>query len=235
MVAMARAWSAISVAVDVCVALLPIPLLRGTRLRPAVQVALGAILGLGVFASAATAVRIPALPLLAVREGYLWNVGWVAMWAFLETGVALCAAALTSLRPLLGGWLVGEGGGRGRGAYHRQWWSERAEGERGREGWGGREKWRRVLRVPRRAGGGRRRAGKEGVREGGFVGLEVCREWERGVQDSWETTLGGESSIGMRTVVVEGGEDVDAESQKSIVGEGDIKVRKSICVEVPDE
>lgn len=59
----------------------------------------------------------------------------------------------------------------------------------------------------------------------------------RGADDSWETMMYGETSVGMRTVVVEGaaaaGE--DGESQKSFVGEGDIKVRRSICVEVPDD
>lgn len=47
----------------------------------------------------------------------------------------------------------------------------------------------------------------------------------------------GETSVGMRTVVVEGAAAAaeDGESQKSFVGEGDIKVRRSICVEVPDD
>ncbi|KAK7705672.1 hypothetical protein SLS57_009981 [Botryosphaeria dothidea] len=252
LVTMAKTWSAFSVVCDWTVALLPIPLLWNVRMRWRVKGAVMGILGLGIFC--ATLIRIPILPTLTSPKDSLYHIGVITLWAFLETGLGLLAASLTSLRPLLRR-VFGGGGAddddddgvlvvqnhahHDSRKYHRGWYGRGEDDapasriERWLRGLGF---WSSARRGGSRYGlshGSGRKSGKGKSGEqlvGGGSG-------SRGADDSWETMMYGETSVGMRTVVVEGaaaaGE--DGESQKSFVGEGDIKVRRSICVEVPDD
>ncbi|KAH7030043.1 hypothetical protein B0J12DRAFT_682530 [Macrophomina phaseolina] len=285
LIRVAKSWSALSVVVDWSVALLPIPLLWHIRMRWRVKGAVMGILGLGIFASCATLVRIPLLPRLASPTEPLHNLGAITLWAFLEAGIGLVAASLTSLRPLLRRVFGADDvvvvlDGRQR-AYrarraasadpHRRWYggttlAGRSSGSGGAArplhapsllaslrrrlaaalatGGAAAQSWHDASSgssASARAFGGRSAKGKSGDQlvDGASTSSTARAELDDG---GWDAALyyGDLSIVGMRTVVVEGaaaaasaGE--DGESQRSFVGEGDIKVRRSICIETPED
>ncbi|QUC18860.1 uncharacterized protein UV8b_03101 [Ustilaginoidea virens] len=82
-------------------ALIPIPLLWGVDMTKQAKVTVIVILGLGVFASIATLIRLKFLAGLQSSEDLMFSVTDATVWTLVEPGFAIIATSLATIRPLL--------------------------------------------------------------------------------------------------------------------------------------
>ncbi|KAI1776231.1 hypothetical protein F4818DRAFT_374699 [Hypoxylon cercidicola] len=102
----AYALSVMTILTDWLYALLPIPMVWGVKMTMQAKLTVVVILGLGVFASIATLVRLKFLADLTDMADIL-HAGTDAMvWTLIEPGVAIVASSLVTIRPLLRLWKI---------------------------------------------------------------------------------------------------------------------------------
>ncbi|CAJ2503689.1 Uu.00g110830.m01.CDS01 [Anthostomella pinea] len=108
-------YSAISCLTDWTYSILPIFIVVKLQMSTRLKVSVALILASGAIASTATIVRFPYLYSLTDTDDFLYSVSDVAIWTTVEIGIAITAANVATLRPLLrpifGG---GSSGGRGK-------------------------------------------------------------------------------------------------------------------------
>ncbi|KAI1390737.1 uncharacterized protein F4822DRAFT_162356 [Hypoxylon trugodes] len=102
----AYALSVMTILSDWLYALLPIPMLWKVKMTMQAKMTVVFVLGLGIFASVATLVRLKFLSDLTDLADIL-HAGTDAMvWTLVEPGVAIVASSLVTIRPLLRLWKV---------------------------------------------------------------------------------------------------------------------------------
>ncbi|KAI1363597.1 hypothetical protein F5Y08DRAFT_354294 [Xylaria arbuscula] len=105
-VSAAYALSALTILSDWLYALLPIPLIWRVKMTPQAKLSVIGVLSLGVFASVATLIRLKFLADLTDTSDIL-HAGTDAMiWTLVEPGIAISAASLATIRPLLRRWKI---------------------------------------------------------------------------------------------------------------------------------
>ncbi|KAH6611074.1 hypothetical protein Trco_001094 [Trichoderma cornu-damae] len=100
-IAAAYAISVMTIASDWLYALLPIPMLWSVKMTSQAKATVILILGLGIFASIATLIRIKYLSALEDTDDLLFSATQVMLWTIIEPGVAIVASSLATIRPLL--------------------------------------------------------------------------------------------------------------------------------------
>ncbi|KAL7812219.1 hypothetical protein V8C26DRAFT_205814 [Trichoderma gracile] len=100
-IAAAYAISVMTIASDWLYALLPIPMLWSVKMTSQAKATVILILGLGIFASIATIIRIKYLSTLQDTDDLLYSATEVMIWTIIEPGVAIVASSLATIRPLL--------------------------------------------------------------------------------------------------------------------------------------
>ncbi|KAF7916784.1 uncharacterized protein EAE98_010506 [Botrytis deweyae] len=93
--------SIISAGSDWALALLPIVMLWNVQMPTGIKLIVGGIVACGVIASTATIIRIPTVSTILDREDFLFKSIPLAVWSTVEPGMAIFAASLATLRPLL--------------------------------------------------------------------------------------------------------------------------------------
>ncbi|EHK50607.1 uncharacterized protein TrAtP1_011128 [Trichoderma atroviride] len=106
LVSAAYAISVMTILSDWLYALLPIPMLWSVKMTPQAKATVIIILGLGIFASVATLIRIRYLTVMKDLDDLLFAATQVMTWTVIEPGVAIIAASLATIRPLLRAWRV---------------------------------------------------------------------------------------------------------------------------------
>ncbi|KAK6951678.1 hypothetical protein Daesc_006201 [Daldinia eschscholtzii] len=102
----AYALSVMNILSDWLYALLPIPMLWSVKMTTQAKMTVVVVLGLGIFASVATLVRLKFLADLTDMADIL-HAGTDAMvWTLVEPGVAIVASSLVTIRPLLRQWKI---------------------------------------------------------------------------------------------------------------------------------
>ncbi|KAI1352528.1 hypothetical protein F5Y01DRAFT_90681 [Xylaria sp. FL0043] len=105
-VSAAYALSALTILSDWLYALLPIPMIWRAKMTSQAKVSVIAVLSLGVFASVATLIRLKFLADITDVTDIL-HAGTDAMiWTLVEPGIAISAASLATIRPLLRRWRI---------------------------------------------------------------------------------------------------------------------------------
>ncbi|APA12867.1 hypothetical protein sscle_10g076370 [Sclerotinia sclerotiorum 1980 UF-70] len=102
----AYAISAQTIFFDWLFALLPIPMLWGLKMSSQLKVSIVIILGLGIIASSATIVRFKYLVALVNVRDSLYYITPVIVCSAIEIGLAIIAASISTLRPLLCRWHI---------------------------------------------------------------------------------------------------------------------------------
>ncbi|KAL2676771.1 hypothetical protein Neosp_010537 [[Neocosmospora] mangrovei] len=100
-VSAAYAISAMTIVSDWLYAILPIPMLWTVKMTKAAKATVIVILGLGIFASIATLVRLRFLADLTDTDDILFAGTDAMVWTLIEPGVAIIASSLATIRPLL--------------------------------------------------------------------------------------------------------------------------------------
>ncbi|KAI0434531.1 hypothetical protein F5Y09DRAFT_295729 [Xylaria sp. FL1042] len=105
-VSAAYALSALTILSDWLYALLPIPMIWRVKMTSQAKFSVIAVLSLGVFASIATLIRLKFLADITDVSDIL-HAGTDAMiWTLVEPGIAISAASLATIRPLLRQWRI---------------------------------------------------------------------------------------------------------------------------------
>ncbi|KAH7033150.1 uncharacterized protein B0I36DRAFT_383072 [Microdochium trichocladiopsis] len=97
----AYALSVMTILSDWLFALLPIPMVWSVKMSLQAKVTVMAVLGVGVFASIATLVRLKFLSDLTDLEDILFAGTDAMVWTLIEPGLAIVASSLATIRPLL--------------------------------------------------------------------------------------------------------------------------------------
>ncbi|KAF5001316.1 hypothetical protein FDECE_11000 [Fusarium decemcellulare] len=97
--------SAAAVATNWVCAILPGFMLYKAKMKRATKISISVILGLGILASVATIARLPYIAFYAQPKNYLHNVGNIVLWSVFESGTAIIAGSLPSLRRLVKNWI----------------------------------------------------------------------------------------------------------------------------------
>ncbi|KAM6522512.1 hypothetical protein FALCPG4_012163 [Fusarium falciforme] len=100
-VSAAYAISAMTIVSDWLYAILPIPMLWTVKMTKTAKATVIVILGLGIFASIATLVRLRFLADLTDTDDILFAGTDAMVWTLIEPGVAIIASSLATIRPLL--------------------------------------------------------------------------------------------------------------------------------------
>ncbi|KAH6985313.1 hypothetical protein EDB80DRAFT_756783 [Ilyonectria destructans] len=100
-VAAAYSISAMTILSDWLYALLPVPMLWAVKMSKQARATVIIILGLGVFASIATLIRLRFLADLTNTDDILFAGTDAMVWTLVEPGVAIVASSLATIRPLL--------------------------------------------------------------------------------------------------------------------------------------
>ncbi|OHW98098.1 integral membrane family protein [Colletotrichum incanum] len=85
-------------------ALLPIPMIWSVKMTKQAKATVIVILGLGIFASIATLIRLKFLADLSDLTDILFTGTDAMVWTLVEPGVAIVASSLVTIRPLLRAW-----------------------------------------------------------------------------------------------------------------------------------
>ncbi|KAI0911169.1 hypothetical protein F4823DRAFT_319787 [Ustulina deusta] len=105
-VSAAYSLSALTILSDWLYALLPIPMIWRVKMSSQAKSSVIAVLSLGVFASVATLIRLKFLADITDVSDIL-HAGTDAMiWTLVEPGIAISAASLATIRPLLRRWRI---------------------------------------------------------------------------------------------------------------------------------
>ncbi|KAJ8067567.1 hypothetical protein OCU04_004907 [Sclerotinia nivalis] len=91
----------ISAGSDLALALLPIVMIWGVQIPMGLRVIVGGIVLCGAIASTATLIRISTVPNIVEKQDFLFNTVSLAVWSTVEPGIAIFAACLATLRPVL--------------------------------------------------------------------------------------------------------------------------------------
>ncbi|OJI87316.1 hypothetical protein ASPTUDRAFT_167304 [Aspergillus tubingensis CBS 134.48] len=102
----AYTYSSLTIFCDFTLGIFPAALIWGLHMSPRTKVALGAILGLGAVASVAVVIRLPYLKHYSDAD-FLYSTYQIAIWSVMETGLAIIAGSLITLRPLFRWFLDG--------------------------------------------------------------------------------------------------------------------------------
>ncbi|TEY71109.1 hypothetical protein BOTCAL_0101g00010 [Botryotinia calthae] len=94
-------FSATNIITDWSTAIIPAFIIWNLKLSPKIKVAISILLGMGMFASVATVVRVKYFPNYAKSIDYLYGVAPIVWWSTIEIGLGIIAACLSALRPLL--------------------------------------------------------------------------------------------------------------------------------------
>ncbi|KAL2114554.1 hypothetical protein VUR80DRAFT_4537 [Thermomyces stellatus] len=105
-VAAAYSLSVMCILSDWLYALIPIPMLWNVEMTKQTKITVIIILGLGIFASVATLIRLRFLADLEETEDILFAGTDAMVWTLVEPGVAIVAASLATIRPLLRAWSI---------------------------------------------------------------------------------------------------------------------------------
>ncbi|KJZ80539.1 hypothetical protein HIM_00389 [Hirsutella minnesotensis 3608] len=97
----AIALSVLTVLSDWVYALLPIPMMWNVKMTKQAKITVVVILGLGIFASIATLVRLRYLDGLQQMDDLSYSAIDAMVWTLVEPGVAIFASSLATIRPLL--------------------------------------------------------------------------------------------------------------------------------------
>ncbi|CAN8095686.1 unnamed protein product [Discula destructiva] len=97
----AYALSVLSILSDWLYALLPIAMLWNAKMTPQAKATVSVVLSLGIFASIATLIRVKYLIDLTDADDILYAGTNAMVWTLIEPGVAIVAASLVTIRPLL--------------------------------------------------------------------------------------------------------------------------------------
>ncbi|KAI1503581.1 hypothetical protein F5X99DRAFT_98625 [Biscogniauxia marginata] len=100
----AYALSVMTVLSDWLYALLPIPMIWNVKMTVQAKATVIAVLGLGIFASIATLIRLKFLSDLEDTSDILFKGTDAMIWTLIEPGIAISAASLVTIRPLLRKW-----------------------------------------------------------------------------------------------------------------------------------
>ncbi|PHH69906.1 hypothetical protein CDD80_6376 [Ophiocordyceps camponoti-rufipedis] len=95
------ALTVLTVSSDWLYALLPIPMVWNVKMTRQAKVTVVIILGLGIFASIATLVRLRYLDGLKQINDLSYTGSDTLIWSIIEPGVAIFAASMATIRPLL--------------------------------------------------------------------------------------------------------------------------------------
>ncbi|KAH8802675.1 hypothetical protein F5884DRAFT_836613 [Xylogone sp. PMI_703] len=95
------AQSALGICTDWFYAILPVLMLWNVKLNLHTKATVGIILSMGVFASVATIVRFRYIITVTALDDLLYATTITMVWTFIEPGVAIIAASLVTIRPLL--------------------------------------------------------------------------------------------------------------------------------------
>ncbi|PHH85655.1 hypothetical protein CDD83_111 [Cordyceps sp. RAO-2017] len=95
------ALSVLTVGSDWLYAILPIPMMWNVKMTKQAKVTVIVILGLGIFASVATLIRLRYLGGLQQPEDLMYTASNAMLWTIVEPGVAIFASSLATIRPLL--------------------------------------------------------------------------------------------------------------------------------------
>lgn len=127
-VAAAYSISVMTIVSDWMYSIMPIFMIWNVKMTLQKKITVSLVLGLGVFASVATLVRLKYLIELADYSDQLYTATHAMVWTIIEPGIAIFAASLVTIRPLLNSWnlrgfgsskntsnyaMSGYGGGRG--------------------------------------------------------------------------------------------------------------------------
>ncbi|KAH7177002.1 hypothetical protein EDB81DRAFT_875786 [Dactylonectria macrodidyma] len=93
-------FSATNILVDWTVSILPAFFLWHLQLRRKLKMICFGILGVGIFASIATIIRMPYVQGYAATTDKIYKVGFVILWTVVELGLGVIAGSLPSLRKL---------------------------------------------------------------------------------------------------------------------------------------
>ncbi|TGO44670.1 hypothetical protein BCON_0478g00020 [Botryotinia convoluta] len=94
-------FSAMNIITDWSTAIIPAFIVWNLKLSPKIKVAISILLGMGIFASIATIIRVKYFPNYAKSIDYLYGVAPIVWWSTIEIGLGIIAACLSALRPLL--------------------------------------------------------------------------------------------------------------------------------------
>ncbi|KAM0813635.1 hypothetical protein AB5N19_13633 [Seiridium cardinale] len=102
----AYSLSILTVLTDWFYALIPIPMVWKVKMTKQAKATVMVVLGLGVFASIATLIRLKFLADLTDLEDLLFATTDAMVWTLIEPGVAIVASSLITIRPLLRAWRI---------------------------------------------------------------------------------------------------------------------------------
>ncbi|KAL3478853.1 hypothetical protein BJX99DRAFT_256060 [Aspergillus californicus] len=102
----AYVYSSITIVCDFTLGILPACLIWGLQMSRRTKMALVAILSMGAVASVAVVIRMPYLQYYADTD-FLYSTWQIAVWSIIETGLAIMAGSLITLRPLFRWFLDG--------------------------------------------------------------------------------------------------------------------------------
>ncbi|ORY71811.1 uncharacterized protein BCR38DRAFT_454241 [Pseudomassariella vexata] len=102
----AYALSVMTILSDWLYALLPIPMVWQVKMTKQAKATVMVILGLGIFASVATLIRLKFLSDLIDIDDILFAGTDAMVWTLVEPGVAIVASSLVTIRPLLRAWRI---------------------------------------------------------------------------------------------------------------------------------
>ncbi|KAI1754601.1 hypothetical protein F4782DRAFT_37602 [Xylaria castorea] len=105
-VSAAYALSALTILSDWLYALIPIPMIWQVKMTAQAKWSVIAVLSLGVFASIATLIRLGYLADLTDVADILYAGTNPMIWTLVEPGIAISAASLATIRPLLRRWRI---------------------------------------------------------------------------------------------------------------------------------
>ncbi|KAI0550759.1 hypothetical protein F4679DRAFT_191648 [Xylaria curta] len=105
-VSAAYALSALTILSDWLYALIPIPMIWQVKMTAQAKWSVIAVLSLGVFASIATLIRLGFLADLTDVADILYAGTDAMIWTLVEPGIAISAASLATIRPLLRQWKI---------------------------------------------------------------------------------------------------------------------------------
>ncbi|KAI9370269.1 hypothetical protein BJX61DRAFT_544799 [Aspergillus egyptiacus] len=106
LIGIAYMYSSITIVCDFTLGLLPAFLIWRLQMTPRTKVALVGILSLGAVASVAVVIRMPFLQYYSDPD-FLYSTYQIAIWSVMETGLAIVAGSLITLRPLFRWFLDG--------------------------------------------------------------------------------------------------------------------------------
>jgi hypothetical protein len=92
-------FSVSSAIFDLTVGLLPILLVRNLQMNRRTKIAVAGLLGMACIASVAIIIRIPFVQTIRDKD-FLYATVQIAIWSNIETGLAITAGSLATVRPL---------------------------------------------------------------------------------------------------------------------------------------